>query len=118
MANRNTFKQRREDFRSFINPKDPKLPAAIIALQPLQIISDDEDSVYLQLHGGSDRYGVYAYSEKAASKHTNYTNDWSGQILLTPGLLFFDEGLTYKDRAEYLNKLKAMKPDDAPTPKW
>ncbi len=117
MANRNTYKQRREDFhfRSFIDPKDPKLPAAIVALQPRQIISDNENSVYLELHGGSDRYGVEAYSEKAAGR---LTNDRSGTIQLTSGLLFFDIGLTYKDRAAYLNKLKAMKPDDAPTPKW
>lgn len=118
MAKRNTFKQRKENFRSFIDPKDPGLPAAIAALQPRQIISDDDDSLYLQLHGGSERYGVMAYSEKTASTHTNDIGGSSGQILLTSGLLFFDERLTYKDHAEYLNKLRAMKPDDAPTPKW
>jgi hypothetical protein len=118
MANRNVYKQRNENFRSFIDPTDPKLPAAIVALQPCEIISDDDDSVYLQLHGGSDDYGVYAYSEKVAHRHIDVSNGWSGEIQLIPGLLFFDRGLTYKDRAEYLNKLKAMKPDDAPSPKW
>lgn len=114
MANRNTFEQRREDFRAHIDPKDPNLPAIILALQPTSIITDDENSVYLQLHGGSDDFGVYAYSEHEASRHTNSTE----QILLTSGLLFFDRGLTYKDRDKYLSKLKALKPDDAPNPKF
>jgi hypothetical protein len=115
MTNRTAFIQGSED----IDPKHPKLPAAIVALHPRHISSRNDDSVYLELRSGSDRYGVFAYSEKTASKHTSDTNEsYMGEIQLIPGLLLFDIGLTYKDRAEYLNKLRAMKPVDAPTPKW
>jgi hypothetical protein len=118
MAHRNTYKHRKEDYRFFINLKDPKLPPSIVALHPCDIISDSDDDVYLDLHRGSERFGVMAYSEKTANSHTNDVGGSSGQILLTPGLLFFDERLTYKNHAEYLKKLKAMKPDDAPAPQW
>jgi hypothetical protein len=119
MAHRNTFAKeegKADPSRSLIDPKDPKIPAAIVALQPLHIVAEDT-SVFLQLYGGLDRLGVTAYSEKAASSHTN---GFSEEFVLTPGLWCFDEELGYQrtSRAEYMNKLKAMKPDGVPIPKW
>jgi hypothetical protein len=122
MADRNTFAKETgrhgsdDPSRSMIDPKDPKIPAVIAALQPRHIIAEDTE-VFLDLDSRFDHYGVMAYSEKAASGQTNAV---SRDLLLVPGLWFFDQELTYPTigGAQYLNKLRAMKPADAPTPKW
>jgi hypothetical protein len=114
---RNAFAKLRERYGSdFINPKDQKIPAAIAALRPNSIIVSD-DSVLLELHGGFDSYGVVAMWGQAA---TDYTNTMSQDVLLIPYLWFQDDELRYQDtdRAAYLNKLRALKPADAPAPKW
>jgi hypothetical protein len=115
MTNRNTFaKNRPGKDDSSIDPKDPKLPVVIVALQP-RYISAENDWMSLELHGGIDRLHVIAYSEQTAASHTN---DLQG-LLLTPGLWFYDAELSYQqtDRAAYITRLKAMKPDDALAPK-
>jgi hypothetical protein len=98
---------------SFIDSKDPRVPAVISALQPRDIIASDAQ-VHLELHGGFDHYGVIALSEQAASSQTN---GFSGPFQLIPGLWYYDEGLVY-DRAAWIKKLKGMKPRDAAEPKW
>ena len=119
MSNRHAFARDRDwhgqkdPDRSFIDPKDPKVPAAIAALQPRDIIASDSN-MHLELHGGFDHYGVFAFSEEAASSQTN---GFSGPFQLIPGLWYYDEGLAY-DRAAWIKKLKAMKPHDAPVPTW
>jgi hypothetical protein len=116
-ARRSTFATLKVRYGSdFIDPKDPKISATITALHPDSIIVSD-DSVDLELHGGFDSYGVIAMWGKAA---TDYTNTMSQDILLVPYLWFYDDQLHYQDtvRAAYLDKLKALKPPDAPAPKW
>ncbi len=122
MTNRTTFAVQRDRSgdvapnQSMIDLKDPKLPGVIAALRPEYIIAED-DEVYLGLHGGFDHYGLSAYSEKTVGTRTNI---WSSEILLIPGLIFYDEPMGYQstDRAAYINKLKALKPKDAPSPNW
>jgi len=116
MPNRNSFTHWERNGWEFIDPRDPKLPAAIAALRPRSIAADN-DSVSLGLHGEIDRLHVVAYSEQFVNSHTN---GFSGNLQLIPWLWFSDEEFTYQDtdRAKYVKKLKAMKPDDAPTPKW
>lgn len=116
IANRNSFRHWEKNGWEFINPKDPRVPAAIAALRPSYIAPDD-DSVSVGLHGGIDSLVVIAYSEQFVNTHTN---GYSGNLRLMPGLWFSDGEFTYRDtvRTNYINKLKAMKPSDAPTPKW
>jgi len=116
IANRNSFRHWERNGWEFINPKDPKLPATIAALQPTYVAPDD-DSVSVGLHDGIGSLVVIAYSEQFVNSHTN---GFSGDLQLMPGLWFSDEEFTYQDtkRADYIKKLKGMKPDDAPTPKW
>jgi hypothetical protein len=73
--------------------------------------------VVLELHGGFDAYGVTGMWGQAAS---DYTNAMSQDVLLVPYLWFNDDELRYQDtdRAAYLNKLRALKPADAPASKW
>ena len=115
MTDRNSFTHWERNGWECIDPRNPKLPAAILALQP-RSIAVDKDSVSLGLHGEIGRLVVVAYSVQAASSHAKYSDG----LLLTLGLWFFDEGLTYQDtdRAKYIKQLKAMKPDGAPPPKW
>lgn len=116
-AHRSTYAKIKERYGSdFINPKDPKIPATIAALHPDSIIVSD-DSVVLELHGEFDAYGVVSMWGQAAS---DYTNTMSQDVLLVPYLWFNDDELSYQDtdRAAYLNKLRALKPADAPAPKW
>jgi hypothetical protein len=116
IANRNSFRHWEHNGWEFINPKDPKVSEAIAALRPTYIAPDD-DSVSVGLHDGIDSLVVIAYSEQFVNSHTN---GFSGNLQLMPGLWFSDEEFTYQDtkRAEYIKKLKTMKPDDAPVPKW
>jgi hypothetical protein len=119
ITNRHTFAADRNwhgtenSDQSFIDPKDPRVPAAIVALQPGYIIASDFD-VHLELHGGFDHYGVIALTEQTAGSQTN---EFSGPFQLIPGLWYYDEGLTY-DRAAWMEKLKGMKPRDVPDPRW
>ncbi len=116
MTNRNTFaKNRPGQDDSSIDPKDPKLPAVIVALHP-RYLSANKDWVSLVLHDKINRLNVIAYSEPTASSQTNDLTE----LLLIPGLCLYDAELSYQrtDRAEYIKKLKAMKPADAPDPKW
>lgn len=119
ITNRHTFAPDRDwhatenSDRSFIDPKDPRVPASIVALQPRDIIASDSD-VHLELHGGFDHYGVIAFSEHAASSQTN---GFSGPFQLIPDLWYYDEGLTH-DRSAWIKKLKGMKPHDIPDPRW
>ena len=121
MTNPNAFaKDPKND--SFIDLKDSKLPAVINALQPTYIglwsyTGSDVASVSLGLHDGIDHLIVIAYSEQFLNSHTNSS---SSDLQLIPGLVFSDHELTYQDtnRTNYINKLKAMQPIDAPTPKW
>jgi len=116
-AHRSTYAKIKERYGSdFINPKDPKIPATIAALHPDSIIVSD-DSAVLELHGEFDAYGVVSMWGQAAS---DYTNTMSQDVLLVPYLWFNDDELSYQDtdRAAYLNKLRALKPADAPAPKW
>ena len=116
MTNRNSFKHWERNGNEFIDPRGPGVPAAIVALRPGSIAVGD-DWVSLGLHDEMDRLVVVAYAEQSANSHTNGA---SGNLQLIPGLWFSDEGFTYRDNdhAGYIKKLKAMKPDDAPTPKW
>src|ERR1051325_7496387 len=98
--------------QSFIDPKDPRVPAVIVALRPRDIIASDSD-VHLELHDGFDHYGVIALTEQGASSRTN---GFSGPFQLIPGLWYYDEGLTY-DRAAWMEKLKGMKPHDVTDPR-
>ena len=116
ITNRNSFRHWEKNGWELINPRDPKVPTAIAALRPTYIAPDD-DSVGVGLKDGIDRLVVIAYSQQFVNSHTN---GFSGDVQLIPGLWFSDEEFTYQDtkRAEYIKKLKAMKPDDAPAPKW
>jgi hypothetical protein len=116
ITNRNSFRHWEKNGWEFINPGDPKVPAAIAALRPTYIAPDD-DSVLVGLKDGIDRLVVVAYSQQFVNSHTN---GFSGDLQLIPGLWFCDEEFTYQDthRAAYIEKLKAMKPADAPTLKW
>jgi hypothetical protein len=101
-----------------INPKDPKVPAVIAGLRPRSVsVSKDGDCLVLGLHGGFDRYDAIALSENAPASSTN---GLSGDLQLIPGLWFNDEELLYQgtDREAYVNQLRALKPADAPPPKW
>ncbi len=116
MVNRHTFRNWDDRGWEDIDPKDPKVPAAITALQPRSIgVSDN--TVVLGLHGGFDRYDVIAVSESTLASSTNGMSD---DLQLIPGLWLNDEQLLYHgtDRTAYLNKLRALKPTDAPPPKW
>jgi hypothetical protein len=119
MTNRHTFTRDKDwhgtegSDESFIDPKDPRVPAVISALQPRDVIASDTQ-VHLELHGGFDHYGVIALSEEEARSQTN---SFAGPFELIPGLWYYDEGLVY-DRAAWLKKLRGMKPNDAPAPKW
>lgn len=116
ITNRNTFKHWEKNGWEFINPRDPKVPTAIAVLRPTYIAPDD-DSVSVGLEDGIDSLVVIAYSQQFVNTHTN---GYSGDLRLMPGLWFSDKEFTYQDtvRSNYINKLEAMKPDDAPTPKW
>lgn len=116
MASRHNFKTFDDRGWDGINPRDPKLPAAIADLHPTTV-SVSENSVVVGLHGGIDRYGVIAVSESALARSTNGLSD---DLQLIPGLWFNDEQLLYHgtDRAAYIDKLRALKPADAPAPKW
>lgn len=119
ITNRHTFARDRDwhgtegSDESFIDPKDPRVPAVISVLQPRDIIASDTQ-VHLELHGGFDHYGVVALSEEAARSQTN---GFSGPFELIPGLWYYDEGLTH-DRDAWIKKLKGMKPHEVPEPKW
>ncbi len=98
---------------SYIDPSDPKLPAVITNLKPSYIIASDTE-LSVELYGGFDHYGVTALSERTAKTNEN---DSSGPFELIPGLLYYDEGLN-ANRAAWMQKLKKMKPHDAPAPTW
>jgi hypothetical protein len=116
MTNRNSLRHWEHNGTVFIDLKDPGVPAAMVALRPLSVAVGD-DWVSMGLNGNIESLVVVAYSEQTAGSHTNGA---SGDLQLIPGLWFTDEGFSYRDndRAGYLKKLRAMKPDDAPAPKW
>ncbi len=116
MASRHSSTHSQASACEAVYPKGPGVPAAILALQPLHIDAS-EDAVALSLNGEIDSLVVVAYSEQFVNNHTN---GFSGNLRLIPGLWFSDRAFSYQetDRAGYIRKLKAMKPDDAPSPKW
>lgn len=117
MANRLSYRlaEEKESDRLVIDPTDPKLPAVIRALKPTSVITDDENSLYMQLHRGSDDFGLDAASETHASSANLSRRD---ELVLIPGLTYFERGLTYGDGMVYRERLRHLKPDDAPEPTW
>lgn len=122
MTNGNSFRHWERNGSEVIDPKDPKLPSVIATLQPTFIgfwsyNGSDVASVSLGLHDGIDNLNVVAYSEQYAKSQTNGV---TGDLRLISDLWFDDEEFSYQDtvRTNYINKLKAMRPSDAPTPIW
>jgi hypothetical protein len=118
MANRHNFKTFDDGGWDGINPNDPNIPAEIVALHPRSVsVSKDGDCLVLVLHAEIDYYSVIALSENAPASSTN---GLPPDLRLIPGLWYHDDQLGYQltDRAAYLAKLRALKPADAPTPKW
>jgi len=65
-------------------PNDPGIPEAVRALRPAYIVVGD-DSVQLEMHGGFDHYGFFAYAEGSAKE-----GRWGGKKLID-GLWFYAE---------------------------
>jgi hypothetical protein len=67
-----------------VEPTDPIVPQLLRALHPARIIVGD-DFVQLEMHGGFDHYGFYAYSEGSQEEGRD------GGKQLIKGLWFYTE---------------------------
>jgi hypothetical protein len=53
--------KRGEEFPHFFNPNDPAFPDSLRPLRP-SYLSVSDDFVLMEMHGGHDHYGFYAYA--------------------------------------------------------
>ena len=87
------------------HPRVSQFPRAIVNLQPTYVVINQEGTVMVEMLGGLDHFGVWAYPEGFPERLQAFKY---GDKQLTNGLWYYDDG--YDLFSDYEQEIEAMRP--------
>lgn len=76
---------------NFHIPTGVQIPQAILDLQPQTVLIDDSGYLLIEMHGGTDHFGVRIYPEGVNESRPLF----HGGRKLLEGLVYYDEGYSF-----------------------